>query len=281
VTVKVPHDIALQDVTTVEDLVGGEFVHTLPPDDGAFWEDDREPEAIPATWKPNCPEAERAIRKGIDDVLRPQIGLYRQNRDEAYVEVIHKLGKYLRRRYRKFSGPHRITHKKFLQSPNRGGWLYLFAMNTTLEWLGERIRRANGDERIKQALVRGVVPAETFTEQQDRKAAENESLTFDRHIFAGGRGHGPDEMTILSDHHECRSVEHASHGDAELVAAIRDEVNKLPTDDQEFFWDYLDSRYQAGGRSHADRQRFHRLRLRIRKAVSQIASNFPYRSDGH
>ena len=147
-TVTVPYDITLKDVTTVEDLVGGEFVHTLPPDDGY---DDQEPDATPGTWKPNCPEAEKAIRKGIANVLRTQIGLYSQNHHEAYVEVIHKLGKYLRRRYRG-PGPHRITNTKFLQSPNRGGWLYLFARNTTLEWLGERIRRANGDRRVSRIL---------------------------------------------------------------------------------------------------------------------------------
>jgi hypothetical protein len=263
--VTVPYDIALKDVRTIEDLVGGEFVHILPPDDGY---DDREPVATPGTWKPNCQEAERAIRKGIANVLRPQTGLYGQNRDEAYVEVIHKLGKYLRRRYRG-PGPHRITNVKFLQSPNRGGWLYLFARNITLEWLGERIRRANGDERIKQALATGVVPAETFTQQQERKAGDNESLNFDRCQFAGELGYGPDEMTFISDHSDARDIEHASDGDAELAAAIRDEVSRLPLDDQEFFWDYLDSKYQSGGRSDADRQRFHRLRLRIKQAVTE------------
>jgi hypothetical protein len=52
------------------------------------------------------------------------------------------------------------------------------------------------------------------------------------------------------------------------VAAIRDEVSRLTPEDQEFFWNYLDSRYQAGGRSDADRQRFHRLRLKVRTAVT-------------
>ena len=80
-----------------------------------------------------------------------QIGLYAQDRREAYLGVIYKLSKCLRRRYRG-SGPHRITHKRFLKHPKRGGWLYLFARNTTLEWLGDRIRVANGDARLKQAF---------------------------------------------------------------------------------------------------------------------------------
>jgi hypothetical protein len=178
--------------------------------------------------------------------------------------------KYLRCRYQP-AGPHRITNKKFLKSPKRAGWLYLFALNTAKHWMADRIRQSNGDRRVKEFVENGVIPAETFTDQQEREAADNNSLSFDRYQFHGGLGHAPDSMTILSDHAECRSVEHASQGDAELVAAIRDEVSKLPTDDQEFFWDYLDSRYQAGGRSHADRKRFQRLRVKVKKAVSQTA----------
>src|SRR5579864_3667289 len=104
-----PHDISLNAVKTVEDLLGGEFVHSSP-----------------ARWKPRCPEAETAIRQGIAGVLCTQTGLYAQNRREVYLEVKLQLAKALRKRYRG-GGPHQITHKKFLKHPKRGGWLNIFA----------------------------------------------------------------------------------------------------------------------------------------------------------
>ncbi len=259
------YDIPLDEVRTVDDLLGGEFVHTVPPDSEAFFEDD-EPGYIAGEWKPRCREAEATIRKAIENILRSQTGLYAQNRQDAYVEVIYKLGKCLRRRYRG-SGPHRITHKKFLKHPNRGGWLYLFARNTTLEWLGERIRVANGDERIKEALDTGVTPKATFTEYRTLKACDNEKLSFDLHQFAGKPGRGPDEMTLLSDYAAHREVEHQlSRGESEIVALIRQEVAELSPADREFFETYLDARYQ-GRTSAADRKRFQRLRTRIREAI--------------
>ena len=115
----------------------------------------------------------------------------------------------------------------------------------------------------------GVIPKENFTQQQERRSTDNESLSFDHCQWDGnGLGHGPDGMTTLSDHHERRDVEHSSHGGRELAAAIRDEVSRLSPEDQSFFYQYIDSKYQSGERSDADRQRFHRLRLRIKQAVT-------------
>lgn len=258
------HDIPLDKVRTIEDLIGGEFVHTVSPDDGAFFDDD-EPKYVVGVWKPRCREAETALRKGVDKVLGSQIRFFKQNRQEAYAEVIHKLGKCLRRRYRG-CGSHRITHKKFLKHPNRGGWLYVFARNVTLEWLGERIRVANGDGRVKEALETGVVPTETFTENRGRKANDNDCLSFDLHQFSGKPGLGPDAMTPLSDYADPREVEQLSRGESEIVALIRQEVARLRPADREFFESYLDARYQ-GRTSVADRKRFQRLTTRIRQAI--------------
>jgi hypothetical protein len=260
----VPRDISLNECRTLEDIIGGHYVHTVPPDDGSCYED--EPQYTAGDWKPNCPEAHRTIQNAISTVLRPTSCLKEQNRRELYVEIVAKLHQYLRRRYRG-SGPHKITNKKFLQSPRRAGWLYLFALHWGRHWLAERIRTANGDERIKQVLTTGVIPSETFTGQQERQSGDNESLTFDRCQWNGNVGHAPDSMTILSDPSDGRTVEHASHGEMELVAAVRDEISQLSQDDQEFFYDYIDSRYECA-HSAAQRKRFQRIRLKVKMVVT-------------
>jgi hypothetical protein len=264
------NDVLLKDVRTIEDLVGGELVHILPPYNGISGIDE-EPKAGPRYWKPRCPEAYKAIHAGISTVLHPTNCLQDQNRNDLRVEIASKLTKYLRKVKRpKPTKTHRINNEKFLQSPNRAGWLYIFALKTGKHWLAERIRVVNGDARVKEFVETGVVPAKTFTEQQERQAGDNECLSFDRYQFDGGLGHAPDSMTVMSDHADPRDIEHASQADAEKVAAIRQEIKALPLADQEFFWDYLGSRYM-GSRTSTDRKRFQRLRMRVRQAVSQTA----------
>jgi hypothetical protein len=279
----VHHDISLDKVRTIDDLLGGEFVHKNSSDAGAFFEDD-EPRFVAGEWRPRCPEAESAIRKGIEVILRTQTKLYTQNRQEAYVEVIQKLDQYLRRSRSK---SHRITNRKFLKHPNRGGWLCLFAKLTTRGWLRARITKAKGDERVRFAFETGVVPKATFTAELQaangkrqakpekettrqrikRYAADDELLKWGHLQFAEKRGRGPADMTPVSDYAESRLIEHqVSHGEAELVAIIRQEVARLSPADRGFFEEYMDSRYQ-GRRTDADRKRFQRLRERIRRAI--------------
>jgi hypothetical protein len=265
----VQHDNALNDCRTLEDIIGGHYVHTCPPDDGAVYEDD-EPQYTAGDWKPNCREAYTTIHNAISTVLRP-LKFKSECREELYVEVTSKLVSTLR----KVSRPSRtktrwITNQKFLKSENRGGWLYLFSVNVARHWIARRIRQAKGDKRVRESLTLGAAPKETFTSEQSRKAHQAESVAYDRWQFDGGRGHAPDSMTILSDRSDHRFVEYAQHGDAELAAAIREEISRMSPGDQDFFWAYLDGRY-ASRWTATQRKRFQRLRMRVRKAMSQTA----------
>ena len=261
------HDNALNDCRTLEDIIGGHYVHTRPPDDGAVSEDD-EPQYTAGDWKPNCREAYTTIHNAISTVLRP-LKFKSECREELYVEVTSKLVSTLRKVARPSRTKTRwITNKKFLKSENRGGWLYLFAANVARHWIAERIRRAKGDKRVRESLTLGAAPKETFTSEQSRTTRQAEFLAYDRWQFDGGRGHAPDSMTMMSDRPDYRLVEYAQHGDAELAAAIREEISRLSQDDQDFFWAYLDDKY-ARGWTAAQRKRFQRLRDRVRKAMSQ------------
>lgn len=263
------HDITFNESRTLEDIIGGQYVHTCLPDNGAVYEDD-EPRYVAGDWKPNCREAYATIHNAISTVLRP-LKFKDECREELYVEVTTKLVSTLRRVAR----PNRtktqwITNQKFLKSKNRGGWLYLFSVNVARHWIAERIRQAKGDKRVRESLELGAAPKETFTREQRRTTRETESLAYDRWQFDGGRGHAPDSMTMVSDRGSRRVVEYARHGDAELAAAIREEISRLSQADQDFFWDYLDGRY-ASRWTAAQRKRFQRLRMRVRRAVSQTA----------
>jgi DNA-directed RNA polymerase specialized sigma24 family protein len=222
-----------------------------------------------------CWTARNAISVGVSHVLRVRTGRWSvENQDEAEAEVIAALGKYLRRRYRKTDGPTRITNKKFLTSKNRAGWLCNFAKNVTKSWIRERIRVANGDDRVRQAVAPGcVVPDETFTEQQERLRLQNESLHFDVYQFQFGRGHAPVDGAFGTDDDglDQREVEHQTPeaGDAENVTRLRQALTALPPDDAEFLIQYVDSRYELGGHSAADRKRFQRLKTRLRDMMSQ------------
>ncbi len=231
-----PHDIPLDKVATFDELLG------------------------------RCPEATTIIRNAIENVLRTQARRYTQlNQREVYAEVEMRLWQYQAR----------ATSKKFFASPNRAGWLYLFSRNWTRNWLRERIRIANGDERIRRQVETEVIPANSFTADQQRQAAENESLHFDVWQFARNRGCGP--HVDRDDYHardcfDSRVVEEQSlsEADAEKIATIRAEVAKLPPEDGEFFLDYVERRYR-GHRTPADRKRFERLKKRVRDAVTTTA----------
>ena len=266
---RVPYDIALNECRTLEDIIGGHYVHTSPPDSGAFYEDD-EPQYAAGDWKPNCREAYTTIHNAISTVLRP-LKFKNECREELYVEVTSKLVSALRRVARSSRTKTRwITNQKFLKSENRGGWLYLFAVNVARHWIARRVRQARGDKRVREYLELRAATKETFTSEQRRATRETESLAYDRWQFDGGRGHAPDSMTKLSDRPDHRVVEYGRHGDAELAASIREEISRLPQPDQEFFWTYLDGRYACRWTA-AQRKRFQRLRERVRKAVSQTA----------
>ena len=253
-----PHDIPLNKVETLDDLLGGEWNH----------------EHDVAEWTPYCREADAAVRKAISKTLGMQAGRC-ENLADAFAEVIEKLGKYLCDCYAKEShAPVPITNLKFLGSPNRAGWLSLFAKNWTLNWLRERIRVANGDERVQKKFETGVTPVENFTAQQERLASENNSLQFDVWQFARGRGHAPQ---MDNDDYDprggfgSRDIEQQalSDSDAERLAHIRLEVNSsFSPADAEFLWDYVKGRYESGGRADAARKRYQRLCQRIRQAVT-------------
>jgi hypothetical protein len=241
VTLNAP-DLTIDDVTSFGQLVAGEYTH---PSDGEPY------------WTPNCREAWGAIQRAVNSVLRKQTCLQSQTRQELTAEVSGRLAL--------------CRNPSFFRSKNRAGWVYKFALLVSKNWIRSRIRTANRDERIRERLT-SVVPAETSAEHQARAQTEHDALTFDRWQFGGSRGSTPDGMTCVSDYSEARTVEHGIHGDAELVAAIRDEVRRLPPDDQEFFWNYLDSRYQPGGQPPAARKRFGRLCQKVRNSLSQTPS---------
>jgi hypothetical protein len=255
------HDdtLDINDVKTIDDVVGGEWVH-----DGR---------AERPYWKPTCHEAWAAIRAGVTHVLRSVAGRWSEdNLGEAENEVNIALKKYLvpqsdkRRRTR-------ITNSKFLESGNRGGWLNVFAQRTTRGWIRDRVRVANGDDRVRQAISPGyVMPDETFTEQQKRLRVQKDSLTFDAYQFQFGRGHIPFDEDGL----DSREVEHQSpeSSDAENVVLLRGALAALPPEDREFMLDYVTSRYEQA-RSAVDRKRFQRLKSRLRDTMSQTHRNSP------
>jgi hypothetical protein len=258
--VTLPHDIPLNQVDTLEKLLE------------------------------RCPEANKVIRNAIENVLRTQAGRYTvANQQDAWVDVVSKLGQYLRGRY---FGPEEqrprspITNQKFLTSLNRAGWLYRFAKNWTRNWLRERIRVAAGDARVKNRLQTGVTPAENFTEQQTREAAENNSLHFDRWQFANrvprcetnaesdwfeelepSNSYATPEFCQEFGSREPIEYQTASEVDAEQLALVKLEVSRFSPADQDFFLDYVGG-YGQGGRSGAERVRFHRLLKRVKTAVA-------------
>ena len=237
------HDISLDKIKFIEDLLGGDYVHQEVPN--------------PPIWTPRCREADDAIRKGVAVGLRGQLSAYiEENRKSAYAVVIAKLIRALckKSKLNKRSRRHHIKSEKFLTHPNRGGWLYLFAKNVTLEWLGEKIRIANGDARIREYLETGVKPKATFTEYQEGQAEENKSLAFDPHQFA----------RPLSQHDGLELEAIAHHRQLERVEQIRQELVERPTCEQTFFEEYL---VKGEAKTPWERKRFERLRKRIRQAL--------------
>lgn len=211
-----------------------------------------------------CPEAVLAIQKA----LSKSIAKIRHNhdgiRDELNAEVWSKLATYL--------GTEEIRNAKFLRSPNRLGWLSLFAQNTAKGWIADHVRRAIGDKRVKVALCEKHIPAETFSREQERLRQETQtagSQHFDVHQFAGRKCRPPIDEDPRDAFGPREPVETQSLDtqDAERLALVRAEVAKLEPDDREFFEGYVATWHERGApHTPAERKRFERLCKRVREA---------------
>jgi hypothetical protein len=237
---------------TVDDVIGGHFVN--------------------GTWVPNCPDADLALRKAISKSIANLPSNHDDVRDELYAEIRSKLVIHLGKYKRKPRGVLKIRNKKFLRSPNRLGWLSLFAQNTAKGWIADRVRRAIGDKRVKVALCDKHIPAETFSREQER--LRQETLTagsqhFDVHQFAGRKckpliDENPRDAFGPREPVEMQSLDIQ---DAERLALIRAEVATLPLYDREFFEGYVSTWHERGIRhTPAERKRFERLCKRVREA---------------
>lgn len=208
---------------------------------------------------PYCREADEVIEKAISGSLSQQACLQEQNRDELGAEVRGTLAEHFSDGTKRQPRP---LSQKFLDHPNRAGWLYKFAQKTTANWFRRRIRKANHDKRVAEKLTTGIIPAETSAESEERRE-QLDPRRFDLHQFAGSRGCGPDVAVDPNP----RTIEPASDTELELVAAIREELKGLSDEDREFFEDYLDTRH-AQAHTPQERHRFARLRKKIREAIT-------------
>jgi hypothetical protein len=237
--------VHVNDTCTLDDLLGGELCRT-PTDE--------------ALTVHRCPDAQTAIQKGISTALKNIPFNRGELRRELYDAVIESLIRYL--------GSPTICNRKFLRSPNRLGWLYLFTVKTAKGWIRERMRARDGNTRVQTALRQHLLPAETLTEHLEREQATAEKLSshFDPFQFAGKRR--PDHLDADSR----EPIEHFSSdlADAERLAVVRRALETLSEDDREFFEDYIDSTYDVR-HSPAERKRFERLRRRVRETVVTLS----------
>jgi len=201
-----------------------------------------------------CPAAVLAIRKAISKVTATILFNRDEVRGELTAEVAEKLVKYLGQTSRRT-----IRNKKFLSSPNRLGWISLFAQKTARGWIADRFRQSVGDKRVSTALIKGVTPAETLEAQLARARAEEASLAFDLYQFAGPKCKprvGPDDDA--SDSYE--PAQPVTLED-ERLGILRDAVAKLASKDQTFVDSYFEDR---PSHTPAERKRFSRLVVRLR-----------------
>jgi hypothetical protein len=244
----------VNDTRTIDDLLGGELSRTPTGE---------------AQIVHHCPAAQTAIQKAISTALRNIPFSRGQLRREIYDAVCESLVRYL--------GSPEITNEKFLRSPNRLGWLYVFTIRTAKGWIRARLKERDGDERVKTALRDRYLPAETLAKHQARKrqTAERLATNFDPYQFAGKR-RAPSAAHFAGEFGEREAIEHFSSDDAdmELVTAIRQVLETLSEDDREFFGDYIDAKYETR-HTPAERKRFERLRQRVRCAVTngKVVSN--------
>jgi hypothetical protein len=244
--------VHVNDTRTLDDLLGGELTRCPTGE---------------ARIVHHCLEAQTAIQKGVSTALKNIPFNRAELRREVYDAVCESLVRYL--------GSPELTNEKFLRSPNRLGWLYLFTVRTAKGWIRARLKERDGDERVTTALRDRHLPAETLTQHQERErqTAENLSTRFDPYQFAGKRRAPPADRFAgeFGEFGERESIEHFSSddADAELVTAIRQVLESLSEDDREFFEGYIDAKYERGKKhTPADRKRFSRLRQRIREEVT-------------
>jgi hypothetical protein len=201
----------------------------------------------------DCHEARLAIRKSLSKIVRTLLSNQDEILCELTAEVAAALVKYL--------GGKKIKNTGFLKSPNRLGWLSLFARNTSRHWIADRVRKSLGDKRVQDALHKQCLPAETFEKYQARAREFAESLTFDPHQFAGER---PRPRLYDPDGDPEDSPEPSQGGalEDERLHVLRDAVARLSKRDQTFVNAYYRRRRRP--RTPAERKRFQRLVLTIR-----------------
>lgn len=242
--------VHVNDARTLDDLLGGEL-RCIPTGE--------------AVTVHHCPEAQTTIQKGVNTALRNIPFNRGELRHEIHNAVAEALVRYL-------GGPE-ITNKKFLRSPNRLGWLYVFTVRTAKGWFRDRLKERDGDERVATRLRERHLPAETLTQHLARKrqTAERLATNFDPYQFAGKQRAAPAASfgEEFGEFSEREPIEHFSSDDAdmELVTAIRRVLETLSEDDREFFEDYIDSKYETR-HTPADRKRFSRMCQRIRREVA-------------
>jgi len=247
--VNATNSTSIDKARTVDDVIGGHFVN--------------------GTWVPNCPDADLALRKAISKSIANLPSNHDDVRDELYSEIRSKLATHLGKYKRKPRGVLKVRNKKFLASPNRLGWLSLFAQNTAKGWIADRVRRAIGDERIRTALLERHLPAATFEQEQAQARQRAEMPLLDPYQFAGKkcRPHVEEDLRDAFGPREPVELQSLDTLDAERLAIVRGEIERLAPDDREFFEDYIASWHERGTpRSPAERKRFERLCKRVRDA---------------
>lgn len=223
-----------------------------------------------------CREARVAIRKSISKIVATLASNQSEIRQELYAEVSAHLVKHL--------GGTKINNKNFLGSPNRLGWLSIFARNTSRHWIADRVRQSLGDKRVSEALQKQCLPKETFEAYQERAREFADSLAFDRFQFDGKRRPRiEDEFEDAQAAYERKEdaidldadpEADDSEGDGpnepaqsetledERLRVLRDAVLRLSKRDQKFVTAYF-----KPGHSHtpSEWKRFSRLTLKFRQ----------------
>lgn len=252
-------DIPLNEVTTLDDLLGGEWVHT---------------ENDPPYWKPKCREARDVIRKRIFISLSNQTCCKEESHDNILADIYFRLTAFWKK-----------DASSFLRSEHRAAWLSQFTGWVVADYFRRRITVSSHDRRVVEKLQSGVVPKETPKERTARRKREHKSLHYDLCQFEKGRGHGPDSMTPASDGWIPTWLAKPSGnldslgltapdmrvivcGDEDSrLSAIREALQELPESDREFVLDYVDTRYRVR-HTDSERQRFAVLKNNLRARLT-------------
>jgi hypothetical protein len=207
----------------------------------------------------------KAVSKSIVNLRHNHALAHMEATSEICTQLVASLG-----RYKRPPAVPKIRNKKFLCSPNRLGWISLFAQNVTRGWIADRASEARGDERVKTVLRERHLPAETFECEQARAREQAEVAALDPYQFAGKKCRPrvePDSGDAFGEREplEAQSLDTL---DSERLALVRREIGGLEPDDRDFFEGYISTWHERGIRhTPAERKRFERILTSLRMAL--------------